>query len=52
MFPFSFEWVLDMVHVVFHGGLWYALSIIGLGLMYCIIKAAIESQKLHNESRH
>ena len=32
MFPFSFEWIWDMSHMVFHGGLWYALSVIGMGL--------------------
>ena len=32
MFPFSFEWIWDMGHLVFHGGLWYALTILGLGM--------------------
>ena len=27
--------------MVFHGGLWYALSIIGIGMTYCVVKAAI-----------
>jgi len=45
MFPFSFEWVWDMGHLVFMGGLWYALGIIGLGITYCIIKAAADSSK-------
>jgi hypothetical protein len=40
MFPFSFEWIWDAGHMVFHGGLWYALTILGLGMTYCIIKAA------------
>ena len=26
MFPFSFEWIWDAGHMVFHGGLWYALN--------------------------
>ncbi len=43
MFPFCFEWVWDMGHLVFMGGLWYALSILGLGLTYCIIKAALDT---------
>jgi hypothetical protein len=30
MFPFSFEWIWDAGHLVFHGGLWYALTILGL----------------------
>ncbi len=45
MFPFSFEWAWDMSHIVFMGGLWYALSIIGAGMTYCIIKAAIDTLK-------
>ena len=45
MFPFSFEWVWDMGHLVFHGGLWYALSIIGMGMTYCIIKTFIDLSK-------
>ncbi|MDD2316302.1 MAG: hypothetical protein RBR01_10115 [Desulfobacterales bacterium] len=43
MFPFSFEWAWDMSHYVFHGGLWYALAIIGLGMTYCIGKAVIDT---------
>jgi hypothetical protein len=31
--------------MVFHGGLWYALTILGLGMTYCIIKAALDSAK-------
>lgn len=39
MFPFVFEWIWDMSHIVFMGGLWYALTILGLGMTYCIVKA-------------
>jgi len=45
MFPFSFEWIWDMGHMVFMGGLWYALTILGLGMTYCIIKAVIDTTK-------
>ena len=45
MFPFSFEWIWDMSHMVFHGGLWYALSIIGMGVTYCVIKAVYDTMK-------
>jgi hypothetical protein len=45
MFPFSFEWVWDIGHMVFHGGLWYALSIMGMGVTYCIIKAVYDTAK-------
>ena len=45
MFPFNFEWIWDMSHMVFMGGLWYALSILGMGITYCIIKAYLDSTK-------
>ncbi len=43
MFPFCFEWAWDMGHIVFMGGLWYALSIIGAGLTFAIIKSIFDS---------
>ena len=50
MFPFSFEWVWDAGHLVFMGGLWYALAIVGAGLAYCIIKTLIDtSQADHSQ---
>ena len=45
MFPFNFEWIWDAGHMLFMGGLWYALSILGLGLTYCIIKAILTAPK-------
>ncbi|MBU0995868.1 MAG: hypothetical protein KJ737_25515 [Proteobacteria bacterium] len=42
MFPFSFEWVWDMGHYVFLGGMWYAIGIISLGLTYCIGKTILD----------
>ena len=51
MFPFSFEWIWDMGHVVF-GGLWYALTIIGIGMTYCIIKAALDTLKGNGDHHH
>lgn len=52
MFPFNFEWIWDMGHAVFMGGLWYALTILGIGMTYCIIKAAIRSSREHGEDHH
>ncbi len=43
MFPFNFEWIWDMSHVVFMGGLWYALTILGVGMTYCIGKALLDT---------
>ena len=45
MLPFSFEWAWDISHLVFMGGLCYALTILGLGMTYCIIKAAVDTAK-------
>lgn len=41
-----------MGHMVFHGGLWYALSVIGLGMTYCVIKAAIDTAKSEGGHHH
>ena len=45
MFPFVFEWTWDISHMVFMGGLWYALGIVGLGLTYCVIKSIIDTKQ-------
>ena len=52
MLPINFEWIWDLGHMVFHGGLWYALSIIGAGVTYCIIKAAIDTSKGKGAHHH
>ena len=51
MFPFNFEWVWDMSHLVFMGGLGFALTAMGLGVTYCIIKAVIDTLS-ENGGRH
>ena len=43
MFPFNFEWAWDMSHIVFMGGLWYALTILGLGVTYVLVKSIIDT---------
>ncbi len=55
MFPFSFEWIWDGSHIIFMGGLWYALSILGAGMTYCIAKSAYETLKKeggHDDHHH
>lgn len=52
MFPFCFEWVWDMGHLVFFGGFWYAMSILGAGMTYVIIKSAIETMNDSGDSHH
>jgi len=54
MFPFCFEWMWDMSHMVFMGGLWYALTIIGLGMTFCIGKAFYDTflDKGKNDNHH
>jgi hypothetical protein len=50
MFPFSFEWVWDMGHMVFFGGFWYAISILGAGMTFCIVKAVLDTMNDSGES--
>jgi len=49
MFPGFFEWIWDGGHMVFMGGLWYALSIMGAGLTFCLIKSAMDTM---NDDAH
>jgi hypothetical protein len=52
MFPFNFEWAWDMSHIVFMGALWYALSVIGMGVTYCVIKTIIDTAKGEGAHHH
>ncbi len=52
MFPFCFEWVWDMSHIVFMGGLWFALFVLIAGMKYSIIKALIDTSKGKGEAHH
>jgi hypothetical protein len=52
MFPFSFEWVWDMGHMIFFGGFWYAISILGAGLTFVFIKAAYDTMNDSGGSHH
>ena len=51
MFPFQFEWTWETARLVFMGGLWYALGIIGLGMTYCVVKAILDLSK-GDEAHH
>lgn len=52
MLPFSFEWVWDMGHIVFHGGLWFALNVIGIGVTFCVVKAVYDTLKKNDAPHH
>jgi hypothetical protein len=52
MFPFSFEWVWDMSHLVFMGSLGFALNVVGLGMTYCLIKAIYDTVKGKGKESH
>ena len=43
MFPFCFEWVWDAGHLIFFGGFWYAISILGMGMTYVIAKSLYDT---------
>jgi hypothetical protein len=52
MFPFSFEWIWDMDHLVFMGALGFAMNIVGAGMTYCIIKAIYDTVKGKDHESH
>lgn len=52
MLPFSFEWIWDAGHVIFMGGLWYALAILGAGMAFCILKSVVEVSKPADEGHN
>ena len=53
MLPFCFEWVWDLGHVLFIGGLLFApIGILGAGLTYCAVKAAYDTINDSGESHH
>ncbi|MFH1887988.1 MAG: hypothetical protein ABIJ95_09105 [Pseudomonadota bacterium] len=43
MFPFIYEWAWDMSHMVFMGGLYYAMGIIGMGLTWVVAKSLVDT---------
>ena len=43
MFPFNFEWVWDIGHIIFFGGFWYAIGILAAGMIFCILKSALDT---------
>ncbi|SLM29165.1 conserved hypothetical protein [Desulfamplus magnetovallimortis] len=43
MFPFCFEWVWDAGHYLFFGGMWYTISILGLGMTFCLLKTIVDT---------
>jgi len=42
MFPFCFEWECEPGHYIFIGLLYLALTLIGSGLAYAIIKTCLD----------
>jgi len=52
MFPFNFEWIWDMPHIVFMGGLWIALNIVSAGVVFCILKSAYDVSQENNDDSH
>ncbi len=52
MFPFCFEWVWDAGHLLFFGGFWFAISILGAGMTWCILKALYETIYCDGSDNH
>jgi hypothetical protein len=42
MTPFSFEWQWNVEYLIFMGLLYLALTIIGCGLVYCLVKTWLD----------
>jgi hypothetical protein len=51
VFPFSFEWIWDAGHVIFHGILWCVLITIGLGVTYCVLRALLDILSSQEQAR-
>ncbi|MEA2060715.1 MAG: hypothetical protein U9P10_09475 [Thermodesulfobacteriota bacterium] len=43
MFPFSFEWAWDAGHLMFFGGTWYTILILGAGLGFVLLKTIVDT---------
>jgi len=52
MFPFIFEWLWDGSHIVFMGGLWYALGVIGAGLTWVVGKSIVDTMQGKSLEHH
>ena len=52
MFPFSFEWVWDAGHVIFHGALWCVLGTVGAGMAYCLFRATLDTAEGQDDAEH
>lgn len=42
MTPFSFEWQWNIEYLIFMGLLYIALTIVGSGLIYCLVKTWLD----------
>lgn len=43
MFPFVFEWTWTFDRLLFMGAFGYVLTIIGLGIGFCVVKSVIDT---------
>ena len=41
-----------MSHIVFMGGLWFAMNIIGMAMTFCIVKAVYDTYKGKGGDEH
>ena len=42
MTPFSFEWQWNVEYLIFMGLLYLALTVIGCGVTYCLLKTVVD----------
>ena len=43
MFPFAYEWTWYLGQYLFMGAAGFAISVVGAGLTFCIIKSVIDT---------
>lgn len=52
MFPFLYEWSWDLGHYLFMGAAGFAVSVVGLGLTYCIVKSIVDTMDDDENAGH
>ncbi len=52
MFPFAYEWTWYLGQYLFMGAAGFAVSVVGLGLTYCIVKSIIDTMTEDENEGH
>ncbi len=52
MFPFAYEWTWYFGQYLFMGAAGFAISVVGAGLTYCIVKSIIDIMISDDHAEH